>query len=597
MDEQALDQLKQHFSQGRLADVEAGASELLKTYPEHPLLHKMTGICLFQRGQYPLAQQHFETALKLEPDDANCLNNLGSCYLFQNQHSKAAGYFKQALSQADNPEWHRNLGTCYFELGFFIRAAAHYDKAIKGGINDDVMLLRQVETLRQASLLKRARAVAEQIRDVAERAVALAEIYVAGNRPKQAKASLKGPGQLHFSHPQLQRLHNVYRFLGERDNELSVVNRFADRSSPEQKLLAAVMQPELSAQQLAALEQDPRLVHCHKQVKATFYFLLASHYKKRDRTRWLALLKQANQIQAGGQPVSVSKELECFERIKRGYKGYAGFEVNQGSKKPVFVLGMPRSGTTLIESILGNHPDIFAAGESTLVENLLTELNPNLPEEVHPHQLRLHYLAADLSEQKMQQFSERYLSALSDYDADAQYITDKMPHNFMHLGWLARALPGATFIHCERDPVATCLSIFEQNLSPFHRYGNDLATLAEYYQGYQSLMGFWKQKLGKRLISVNYEALVKAPRQTLSPVLAHLGLDWQDSLLDLEQSERSITTSSLEQIRKGIYTDALTPYAGLEQDLAPLMVLHKDEQTTSANTKSVKPSWFKRWFG
>ncbi len=187
-----------------MAEVEVSASEQLKSNPQHPLLHKMLGICLFQRGEFARAQACFEKALELEPDDANCLNNLGSCYLFQNQHSKAASYFQQALKQGDNPEWHRNLGTCYFELGLFIRAAQHYHKAIEGGINDDAMLVRQIDTLKSASRFKQAMTVADQIADESQKLVEQAAIDVAANRPKQARATLaKAQGQFHFSQPQL----------------------------------------------------------------------------------------------------------------------------------------------------------------------------------------------------------------------------------------------------------------------------------------------------------------------------------------------------------------------------------------------------------
>lgn len=133
--------------------------------------------------------------------------------MFLNQHSKAAGYFQQALKQGDNPEWHRNLGTCYFELGLYIRAAGHYHKAIEGGINDDTMLVRQIDTLKSASRFKQAMAVAEQIKDGAQKLVEQAAIDVAANRPNQAWTRLaKAQGQFHFSQAQLQRLHDIYRF-------------------------------------------------------------------------------------------------------------------------------------------------------------------------------------------------------------------------------------------------------------------------------------------------------------------------------------------------------------------------------------------------
>jgi tetratricopeptide (TPR) repeat protein len=596
MDDKVLEQLKVLFSQGKLADLEAAARAQLGLQPEHPMLLKMLGVCLFQRGEFAQAQTCIEKALAIEPGDANSLNNLGSCYLFQNNHSKAAHYFQQALAQGDNPEWHRNLGTCYYELGLFNRAAKHYQKAIDGGINDDTMLMRQIDTLKNASRFKDAMTRSQQIVDDAHKWVAQAAIHVAANKPQDAKQCLSNlQDQLHLNPSLLQRLHDIYRFLGDVDNEMKIVALFAKGSETEQ-LLASVMQPQLSAEQLLALEQDPRLSQCNSQIKATFFYILASHYKNTDKKEWLARLTKANHLQAGSLQIDIDIELECFKNIKQAYSRYAGLTAQQSSRKPVFIFGMPRSGTTLIESILGNHSEAFAAGESTLVESLLAELNSEVPQQMHPHQLRLHYLEADLSQKKMQQFSDEYIKGLNDYCPNARYITDKMPHNFMHLGWLAHALPEASFIHCERDPVSTCLSIFEQNLSPFHRYGNNLSSLAVYYQQYQELMAFWQQAFGERIISVRYDELVRNPKQTIQPVLSHLGLEWQDNLLDLQNTERSVTTSSLQQIRKGIYQDALNSYAGLEDELAPLMALKTALPTNTPVSSSRRFAWVSRLF-
>jgi tetratricopeptide (TPR) repeat protein len=595
MDDKVLAQLKLYFAQGKLPELEAGANEQLKLHPDNPVLYKMLGTCLFQRGEFPQAQACIEKALALAPGDANSLNNLGSCLLFQNQHSKAANYFQQALSLGENPEWHRNLGTCYYELGLFNRAAEHYQQAISAGINDDAMLARQIDTLNSASRFKAALALSEHIADTDHKCVEQAAIYVASNQPQLAKKCLVNvPEQRAISPSLLQRLHDIYRFLGDTENELKIVQRFA-QGSPTEQLLASVMQPDLSAEQLTAIEQDPRIAQCSRQIAATFYFILASHYKLSDKRLWLALLKKANHIQAGSPPININTELACFSHIKQSYPTYAGISAKQTSQKPLFIIGMPRSGTTLIESILGNHSNVFAAGESALVESLLAELNTAIPEQVHPHQLRLHYLDAELTLDKMQQFSDDYIKGLNDYSPEARYITDKMPHNFMHLGWLARALPEATFIHCQRDPVATCLSIFEQNLSPFHRYGNNLSSLAYYYREYQALMAYWQQALGDRLITVRYEDLVSKPEQVVKPLLSRLGLEWQGNLLNLQHTERSVTTSSLQQVRKGIYQDAITTYAGLEDELAPLMALTA-EISTASQLSSGSRSWFRRLF-
>lgn len=595
MESQALEQIKQAFSQGNLIEVEKMALQGLQTEPDQPLLNKMLGICLFQRGQFSDAAKRFSHALSLEPEDGNCLNNLGSCYLFQNQHREAADYFQRALATGKNPEWHRNLGTCYYELGLFNRAAEQYQQAIDSGLLSDMMLVRQVDTLKQASRFREALALCDRIVDVPQRLVEQAAIYVETNRPELARDCLAvAQTGAPFNPQQQQRLHNIYRFLGDRQNEQKVVESFAG-GNLEQQMLARVMKTDLSDEELAALTRDPRLESLSSQVQATFTYILAGHYKKRDKHRWLVLLKQANRLQCPPEQVQIGKELKAFETIRQSYPQYAGVAIDQPSDKPIFIVGMPRSGTTLVESILGNHQQVFAAGETTLVQSLLAEINPGLPDDLHPHFLRIDYLnrPGGLNKQQLQQFSQDYLQYLSDYAPGARHITDKMPHNFMHLGVLTKAFPEATIIHCVRDPIANCLSIFEQNFSPFHRYGNSLETLAGYYQGYLDLMTFWQQELGEdRILEVRYEDLVRDSAAQIQRILARIGLPWQEDLLDLAGSDRTVTTSSLEQVRQDIYQDSLKPYQGLETELAPLLKL-------APKARSAEPgkSWFKRWFG
>lgn len=595
MNEAVLESLKQYFAEGKLEQAEASIVEYLKSYPQHLVLNKMMSMCLFQRGEFSQAQKCIEIVLSLEPNDAISLNNLGNCYLFQNKHYRAASYFLEALALGDHPEWHRNLGTCYFELGLFNRAAYHYKQAIDGGINNDQMLVRQLDTLKNASRFNDALSISEQISDVAHKYVGRAGIFVALNKPhlvEECLAKISLSTQLHPS--VLQGLHDIYRFLGDHKNERKIIDAFA-KGSEEEKLLSKVMQESLSKDQLHALEQEPRLSMLSNTTRSTFYFILAGHYKKVDRKRWFSLLTKANRIQSDTERIDTKVEQECFEQIKKKYPSYAELNVHQPSNKAIFIIGMPRSGTTLLETILGNHEKVYAAGESTLVESLLADINPSVPTLMHPHQLKLHYLEATLKSGDLQTFSDNYIKGLEQYSQDSQYIIDKMPHNFMHLGWLAKALPGATFIHCQRDPVATCLSIYEQNLSHFHRYGNDLQSLAEYYKAYQDLMLFWEKAFAHRITTIQYEDLVKQPKKALKPLLSTLGLNWQDNLLDIKSSKRSITTSSLQQVRKDIYQESIHSYQGLESELVTLMSLRNNVLTNTSAIARLK-SLFKRMF-
>ncbi len=232
------------------------------------------------------------------------------------------------------------------------------------------------------------------------------------------------------------------------------------------------------------------------------------------------------------------------------------------SSRPVFIVGMPRSGTSLAEQILASHSQAFGAGELMFWSNASNGYKARLRRATGPIELPLH------------QFARDYLQLLERLSPDAQRVIDKMPGNFMHLGLLHAALPQARIIHMRRDPIDTCLSIYFQNFSGVIAYANDLQDLAHYYQQYRRIMQHWESVLpAGQVLDVSYEALVADPESSTRRMLEFIGLPWDARCLEFQQNSRSVVTTSRWQVRQKINNASVARWHRYRQHLGPLMSL------------------------
>ena len=233
------------------------------------------------------------------------------------------------------------------------------------------------------------------------------------------------------------------------------------------------------------------------------------------------------------------------------------------STRPLMIVGMPRSGTTLLEQVLCAHPDVATAGElRTLAQaaRRLTEAGENpWPEGI-----------ADVAPDLLVGQAQGYLDALSARSGAAVKVVDKMPQNFLHLGLAALLFPKAVIVHCVRDPLDTCLSNFFQVFPAGIDFAYDLSDLGHYFRNYQRLMTHWGALLGSQLVTVSYEELVSDPEKVLKPLLQALGLAWNDACLSHQETVGRVDTLSLYQVRRPLNTGSTERWRNYEKHLAPL---------------------------
>ncbi len=234
------------------------------------------------------------------------------------------------------------------------------------------------------------------------------------------------------------------------------------------------------------------------------------------------------------------------------------------SEMPIFIVGMPRSGTTLVEQILSMCSGVEAAGELETIGELFGDM-----QEVLDHSSSALGIA-QLSGEYYDGWAQRYLELLATRYPAAQRVTDKYPQNFLHLGFIALLFPKARIIHCTRDPLDTCLSCYFQRFVGEQSYAYDLADLGTYYRQYQRLMDHWRTVLDMPIFEVCYEDLVGDPARLGRQMVEFCGLPWDERCLEFHKSERAVATASYQQVRRPIYSSSIGRWQHYAEYLDPL---------------------------
>jgi tetratricopeptide (TPR) repeat protein len=234
--------------------------------------------------------------------------------------------------------------------------------------------------------------------------------------------------------------------------------------------------------------------------------------------------------------------------------------------KPVFIVGMPRSGTSLVEQILASHPAVHGAGELDFMFHVRAGTIQMLKAAPQNYPACLNRLTPD----QATGMSQIYLQPLIALNPAASHITDKLPLNFLHLGLISLLFPGARVIDCRRDPRDTCLSCYFARFESGNEFKYDLAHTAHFFTQYRRLMQHWKQSLDLPILEVNYEELVTDPENQTRRILEFLNLPWNDRCLRFHETHRPVNTSSSQQVRRPLYKSSINRWRNYERHLSQL---------------------------
>lgn len=303
------------------------------------------------------------------------------------------------------------------------------------------------------------------------------------------------------------------------------------------------------------------------------------HYDQANR------LKTSRHATAGAQARPLSNVVDDAKRVHTADSFRSRHGVGSPSRLPVFVVGMPRSGTTLTEQILASHPQIAGAGELKHIDRIRQRMIresdargragghcaascPSLTTSAMPSSPgRYPDLLLTLSDGALREHADRYLADLDGFRGDASRVTDKMPTNFLHLGLIALLFPGATIIHCRRNPMDVLISAYCQNLSPPFC---DLQAMVAYHRQYRRLMAYWEEVLPLKIHSIDYETLVTDPEPSVRAMIEHCELPWDSACLAFHSNRRSVHTPSKWQVRQPMYSTSIDRWRRFESYLSTI---------------------------
>lgn len=530
-----------HAGAGRIEAAAEAVSRAVALAPGDPAVQERAAGLLMALGRVPDAERAFRRALELHPDRAGALFGLARLEFARGRPEAGLDLVERGCrSHPDDPRGPHMLGRMYLEQGLLAGAVRALEQAASLAPDDpDVradlgLALQSAGDDEAARACYRAALERRPGHDAALRGLArLAEL--AGD-PGEAVPLLAPVVADHTAGAELTAVYGrLLAQTGRRDEAIDLLERRLGGTVDRTGRMALLFQ--LGQMLDAAGQPEPAM----------------------------ACLLEANRLKAAEFDPAAYRSL--VDRLLSTFDADAMMQMPRSGlsdARPVLIVGMPRSGTSLAEQILASHPAVTAGGErSDLGLLALATAGDGL---AYPES------AARLTAGELQAMGRHYLDAMGPPGASPGRVTDKMWQNFEYLGLAELMLPGARVIHCVRDPLDCGLSCFFQ-----HFFGSgvafsyDLAHIGAYMAQYQRIMAHWRSVLSLPIFELGYEALVTEPEASIRALLAFLDLPWDPACLDFHRTRRPVRTASFEQVRRPLYQSSVGRHRAYERWLGPLV--------------------------
>lgn len=537
--------------------------------------HHLAGVAYTMLGDYKLAEKHLLRALKLNPQHLDAEYNLARLHTEIKKFSKAKQGLVKVLKQ--RPEWLQarfalglaavalkdtilalasfeyvvdkhpenfeawcNIGNIYFEKKLYIEAKKYYKQALGCNSAYEDALMGLYRSMSELDELDDIVNLLLEYRDY----IPKAEIDV--------------------------ELAQTYRLLGDKEKAKDFAE-CAFKKDPKNGVAYRVYYDSIKItdkSELVDLEQVLLEDDLSDLSRKEIHFALSKGMESCSEYE-LAIqhLNAANALVRADTPYKTADTSSKFNMLKKTYSqsnlaslvGYS--ELGEGL---VFILGMPRSGTSLVEQIVSSHSNVHGAGELSFIGKMWEKLGSNTEYKYHSGLIKS-------PQSKIDEYAQAYLEQIKTIQYEETVLTDKMPHNFQFIGLISVLFPKAKIIHCKRNPIANCLSIYKANFNVSHGYAFSQKELAEYHNLYEDLMEHWRQVLPGKFYEIKYEDLTTNQEEETRKLIEYCGLEWEDACLDFHKNKRAVKTASAYQVRQKMHNKSIDLWKRYGDGLKPLI--------------------------
>ena len=481
---------------GRLKEAEDACLKAIEISGGFAVAHSNLGNILRDLGRYLEAEGHYRRAIEINPGYAEAYNNLGAALQDLGRQKEAEGHYRRALEI--NPgyaEAYNNLGTVFHDLGRWKEAEDHYRCALE--INPDY---------------------AEAHNNLGTTLQDLGRLQEAEGHYRRAIA-------ISPDHAEYYLNLGLLRSCTRDDSCILQLRRLYEEAKDETNRMHASFALARACEDVGEYDEA------------------------------FSLYQEGNGLRKKQLDYSIEKDRVLFERIRSVFRDCPEMEpVPLRETNPILIVGMPRSGTSLVEQILASHSMVFGAGELDILNNLVEK-----------------HFTEDSGAERAGAIASGFFDELDKVSQGRSHVTDKMPLNFRWLGFVLLANPGVRIIHTMRDPVATCWSIFRLHFPAGGLgFACDLNDIAEYHKLYRDLMKFWHARFPGRIHDLDYEKLTEDQDAETRKLLEYCGLPWEEGCLEFEKSGRVVKTASFAQVRKKLYKSSSQAWRKFEKHLGAL---------------------------
>ena len=528
------------YSKGKIEEAIKQIKTLNEKYPNQPLLFNLIGACYKEIGQLDGSVKMFNIAVSLNPNYAEAYFNLATVLNDLEQKDESVKNYKKAIAiQPNYSDAHNNLGNVLLGLG-------QIDAAI--------------ESLEWAVAYKH---------DFAEAYNNLGNAFNDyGNSDKAIENYQKAITYNPHYEKAFFNLALVFKDLGRKEDfiinikkalnlnpnwghayyHLSRIKKYKKNDPQINEMIQALKSENISSIDLIGLN-----------------FALSKVYEDLEKhDKQFKYLNEANSLRKKELNYSIEKDQNLFSTIKKAFKSLPETldipKSKSNSKRPIFIVGMPRSGTSLVHQILDSHSSVKGVGELNHINNIVFPLLKAHREETKNCFSKNDFLS----------LRKQYLQSPPIADLNEMIFVDKMPLNFRHLGFILSSFPEAKIIHMKRNPIATCWSIYKYEFRG-NAYSFDQKDIANYYGLYINLMEFWKKFFPKKILDVCYEDLTISQELETKKILKYCELDWEVNCLDFHTNNSAVKTTSSMQVRQKMYQGSSEAWRKYEPYLQPLI--------------------------